>query len=46
MFNTKVPNNGVNEAGVYIEGLSPGRCRPVVIKLLSKKSGRLKIAFV
>ena len=29
MSNTNVSNNGVNNAGVYIEGLSPGRC-PVV----------------
>ena len=29
MPNTNVSNNGVNEAGVYNEGLSPGRC-PVV----------------
>ena len=26
MSNTNVSNNGVNEAGVYNEGLSPGRC--------------------
>ena len=29
MSNTNVSNNSVNEAGVYNEGLSPGRC-PVV----------------
>ena len=29
MFNTNVSNNNVNEAGMYNEGLSPGRC-PVV----------------
>ena len=29
MSNTNVSNNGVNEAGVYIEGLSPGRCHVV-----------------
>ena len=26
MSNTNVSNNDVNEAGVYNEGLSPGRC--------------------
>ena len=26
MSNTNVSNNGVNEAGVYNESLSPGRC--------------------
>ena len=29
MSNANVSNNGVNEAGVFIEGLSPGRS-PVV----------------
>ena len=30
MSNRNVSNNGMNEAGVYKEGLSPGRC-PVVM---------------
>ena len=51
MSNTKVSNDGVNEARVYNEVLSPGWCPvvrtgPVVIKLLSEKSGRHKIIFV
>ena len=29
MSNTNVSNNGVNEAGVYNESLSPGRCHMV-----------------
>ena len=29
MSNTNVSNNGVNEAGVYNESLSPGRCHVV-----------------
>ena len=29
MSNTNVSNNGMNEAGVYNEGLSPGRCSVV-----------------
>ena len=37
MSNINVSNNGVNEAGVYNEGLSwLGRAGPVIIKLLSE----------
>ena len=52
MFSTDVSNNGVNEAGVYNEGLSSSRFPVVertglvVIKVLSKKSGRHKITSV
>ena len=47
MSSTNVSNNGVNDAGVYIEGVPwLGRVDPVFIKLLSKRSGQRKIIFV